>query len=154
MVDASRVIEVVDVAFGPCPKPEVFCDPNHCEECAEHNALLTSKDRESLQLGDVGNPGWDPFCFSSPEGMSYYFPTLARFAVSPPTYGYGWYAEQLLFHLYSGHIYNAFYSFCDPVQRRAVAGLLAHLIESYPSGQTASQTEDELVRAHSMWHES
>ena len=154
MIDASRVIEAVDAAFGRCPKPHQFCDPGHCEECAEHNALLTSRDRESLQLVDISNPGWDPFCFSSPAGMAYYFPVLARFALGRDGYGDGAYAEQLLFHLYTGHIHNAFLAFCDASQRQAVAGLLAHLIECFPSERAGLQTDDELKRAHSVWLES
>jgi hypothetical protein len=60
---------------------------------------LRNRDRDTLAVADVGNPGWDPICFITGEGFNYYFPTLARLALADPADEHGWYFEQLLFHL-------------------------------------------------------
>ncbi|MTW23069.1 hypothetical protein [Allochromatium palmeri] len=98
----------IDAAFGTVPRPEHFTNYLHCEECAEHDGLLRARDRQTLSLADVGNPGWDPLCFITPEGLAYYFPTLARLALAEPDTLYGWYADQFLFHLYWGYRDNVF----------------------------------------------
>ena len=62
------------------PKPAHFVDHRHCCECAEHDETLTTFDVDSIDLQQLGNPGWDPLCFSSSEGLIYYglFKTLLR----------------------------------------------------------------------------
>jgi len=97
----------IDAAFGAVPRPAHFTNHRHCEECADHDGLLRARDRQTLSLADVGNPGWDPLCFITPEGLAYYFPTLARLALAEPDALYGWYADQFLFHLYWGYRDNA-----------------------------------------------
>ena len=123
----------------------------HCEECAEHDQLLRDRTRETLTIEDVGNVGWDPLCFSSAAGIAYYFPKLARLAISPPTDQYGWYGDQLLFHLTYGGTDNRFLQFCNAQQRRAVGQLLRHLQDS-PSGRKEwFSSDDELVQARALW---
>src|SRR5262249_34959869 len=128
-------------------------DYEHCEECAEHDRLLCTRDRTTLRIEDVGNPGWDPLCFTSPEGIAYYMPALARLALAKPTHEHGWDGTQLLFHLFSGAEYNTFYLYCGSAQRQAVAVLLADFVNL----QTESAYEnyacdvDDLLRAHELW---
>jgi hypothetical protein len=109
----DKVLAAVDEAFGAANRPEHFTNFAHCCECAEHDDLLREKTRETITIKDVGNPGWDPLCFTSPDGIAYYFPALTRLALAEPTYDYGWYGNQLLFHLYSGFRENNFYKFCN-----------------------------------------
>ena len=149
-VDADVIAEI-DKAFGGCAKPDHFGNYLHCEECAEHDQLLRDRTRETLTIEDVGNTGWDPLCFSSAAGIAYYFPKLARLAISPPTYQYGWYGDQLLFHLTHGGTDNCLLQFCNSRQRRAVGHLLAHLEEN-PAGQEERlSSDDELVQARDLW---
>jgi hypothetical protein len=96
MKSDADVIAEIDKTFGRCAKPDHFGNFLHCEECAEHDQLLRDRTRETLTIEDVGNVGWDPLCFSSAAGIAYYFPKLARLAISPPTDQYGWYGDQLL----------------------------------------------------------
>ena len=151
MVTRSEAIAAVDLAFGPLPKPEHFTNFDHCQECAEHDELLRSRTRETLTLQDVGNPGWDPMCFSSPEGLAFYLPSLARFAFDEPHYDYDWYGHQLIFHLYSGGLDNGFYAYCNSMQREAVAALIGAMIESNFAVIESSSSEDEFLRAHEIW---
>ena len=60
------------------PKPEHFTNHCHCCECAEHDATLLAYDVDSIGREQLGNPGWDPSCFASVEGLLYYMPALIR----------------------------------------------------------------------------
>lgn len=62
------ILTGIDAAFCGIGRPEHFTNFTHCEECAEHDELLRMRDRETLCLEDVGNPGWDPICFCSSSG--------------------------------------------------------------------------------------
>jgi len=149
-VDADVIAEI-DKAFGGCAKPDHFGNYLHCEECAEHDQLLRDRTRETLTIEEVGNAGWDPLCFSSAAGIAYYFPKLARLAISPLTYEQGWYGDQLLFHLTHGGTDNRFLQFCNSRQRRAVGHLLAHFEEN-PAGQEERLSSDDgLVQARALW---
>jgi hypothetical protein len=147
----DEILARIDAAFGDVPKPEHFTCYTHCEECAEHDETLRSNDRASLQVSHVGNPGWDPLCFASPAGKAYYMPALARLALAPPTREYGWYGDQLVFHLSSGGAQNAFLAYCSPAQRQAVAGLLAHFVETRAAEAEDCFGADDLLRAHDLW---
>jgi len=150
----AAVLAEIDSAFGGVVRPEHFTDFTHCEECAEHDALLRMRNRDNLRIEDVGNPGWDPVCFCSAEGIAYYFPTLVRLALAEPSTEFGWYAEQLLFHLYSGFTENRFFQYCGVTQRRAVAGLLAHIIEANSSHIDSSASADDFLRCHELWSDA
>ena len=148
------ILREIDTAFGEVEKPEHFTDHHHCEECAEHDALLRSRTRETLQLADVGNPGWNPLNFSSAQGIAYLMPALARLALAPCSYGYDWYGDQLLFALSSGFSDNAVFLYSNRIQRKAVARLLGHLIESRSVLIDNTRSADEFLRAHTLWAES
>lgn len=150
-MDERDVLAQIDAAFGMVERPDHFTDFRHCCECAEHDALLRSRDRETLSLPDVGNAGWDPLCFTSPQGIAYFFPNLARLGLAPPDSSYGWYADQLLFHLCSGFHENKFYDFCTSAQRAAVADLLAHIIESRTELVDSYGSNDEFLRCYELW---
>jgi hypothetical protein len=149
----AHVLAQIDAAFGGVERPVHFTNHTHCCECAEHDELLRARDRETLSIADVGNPGRDPICFTSPQGIAYYFPALARLALAPPDHAHGWYADQLLFHLYSGFRDNTFYQFCSATQRTAVAGLLAHIIESRTDLIESHDSTDDFLRCHELWDE-
>lgn len=151
MVTQSEAMAAVDQAFGSLPKPEHFTNFTHCEECAEHDELLRSRTRETLAFQDVGNPGWEPMCFSSPEGVAFYLPSLARLTFAEPPYGYDWYGHQLLFHLYSGGLENKLYKYCNSAQRKAIAALIGAIIDSNFADIESSSSEDEFLRAHEIW---
>ncbi|MCC6657700.1 MAG: hypothetical protein IT512_05925 [Rhodocyclaceae bacterium] len=148
--DAS-ILASIDTEFGNLLRPEHFTNHAHCCECAEHDELLRSRDRDTLRVEDVCNPGWDPLCFCSPEGLAYFFPSLARFALAEAESRSGWYGDQLLFHLYSGFEENRFFRYCAPSQRQAVAALLAHLIEARAEVIEAYGATDEFLRCHDLW---
>jgi hypothetical protein len=147
----DKVLATIDEAFGAAKRPEHFTNYAHCCECAEHDELLRERTRETLKIEDVGNPGWDPLCFTFPDGIAYFFPTLARLALAEPTYDFGWYSNQLLFHLYSGFKENNFYKFCNEKQRVAVADLLAHIIESRSGLVEKYAATDDFLICHELW---
>jgi hypothetical protein len=150
----DKALASIDEAFGPIERPEHFTNYDHCCECAEHDELLRSRTRDTLKIEDVGQPGSDPICFTSPQGIAYFFPALARLALAPPTNSQGWYGDQLLFHLYSGFKENSFYKFCKDRQRAAVAKFLSHIIESRTSLIEEYADTDEFLRCHELWSDS
>ncbi len=148
MLSDSAILADIDGAFGAVTRPEHFTNFSHCEECAEHDELLRARTRESLSIEDVGNPGWDPLCFCSAEGFAYYFPALTRLAL---TAGYDWYANQLLFHLYSGYGDNRFFQYCTLAQRQVIAAFIGHLIETRASAIEATAASDDFLRCYELW---
>ncbi|WP_052659214.1 hypothetical protein [Pseudomonas sp. LFM046] len=145
----AQILATLDAAFGDCPRPEHFTDYRHCCECAEHDETLRSRDRETLRHADVGNAGWDPLCFCSAEGIAYYLPALARFALEEPTPELDWYGWQLVFHLYYGAADNRLLLHCDAAQRQAVAALLAHLVDT--RAELLELDVDDVLRAYEIW---
>jgi hypothetical protein len=154
MSSDQAILAEIDAAFGDVPRPEHFTNYTHCCECAEHDELLRSRNRETLSIEDVGNPGWDPLCFCSAEGIAYYFPALARLALADPPYGFGWYGEQLLFHLYSGFRENSFFRFCSAAQRSAVARFLEHIIETRTEAIDEGASDHDFLRCHELWSDA
>ena len=147
----QEVLNAIDQEFGPCPRPEHFTDYTHCCECSEHDALLRSRDRESLDLAGVGNQGWDPICFITPEGFAYYLPALARFALSDTDATWGWYGSQLAFHLCYTGAANVRWQYCSESQRSAIAMLLEHLIETRAQVADDEYSADVLLQAWEIW---
>lgn len=150
----AAILAEIDTAFGDAERPEHFTDHAHCDECAEHDALLRARDRDSLRQEDVGNPGWDPICFCSASGIAYYFPALARLALAEPTPTRGWYADQLLFHLYYGFTENRFFQYCSVAQRLVVSRLIGHMIESRAAVIDSYAAADEFLRCHELWRDA
>ena len=60
--------------------------------------MLRSRDRATLQIKDVDNPGWNPIDFLTPEGFVYYFPALVRLALF--SNGDAFLSSFVPFHLY------------------------------------------------------
>jgi hypothetical protein len=115
-VTDQDVLRIVEAAFPGVPRPEHFTNFTHCEECAECDVLLLSRDYSSLTVADVGNPGADPLSFCSGQGKAHFMPALARLALDPPTYEFGWYGTQLLFHLGYKGCANATLAYCTAEQ--------------------------------------
>ena len=143
--DAS-ILQTVRQAFAKRRRPEHFTNYKHCEECAEHDEVLRSRDIYSLRIEDVGNPGWDPICFTSAEGFVYYLPALVRLALAEPVEPHGWYGDQLLVHLCSDGRGNKRVLACTVSERRAIVAFLQHLAE------TRSQLADCYHCSNGLFH--
>jgi hypothetical protein len=147
----AQITALIDGAFGGSAKPEHFTNFSHCVECLKHDELLRARDVTTLRIEDVGNICWQPISFTSPEGLAYYFPALARLALAEPTYGYGWYGDTLHIHLSSSGPDDAFLKFCSPKQRQAVAALLQHLDITRAHLDERSTTHEEFESAWQRW---
>ena len=151
MTSDADILQRVQQAFAECRRPEHFTDFTHCEECAEHDEVLRSHDIHTLRIEHVGNPGWNPICFISPEGFAYYLPALARLALAEPDYAHGWYGGQFLWHLcYDGH-QNKLWLACKPEQRRVVVELLRYIAETRASLVDSGLHTDDLFQAIEIW---
>jgi hypothetical protein len=147
----ADIFRTIKQAFAGCRRPDHFTEYTHCMECAEHDEVLRSHDVDTLRIEHIGNPGWDPICFISTEGFTYYFPALARLALAEPDNAHGWYGGQLLFHLCSDGRRNERLQACTPEQRRAVVEFLHHLAESRASLAESELSTDDLFQAIEIW---
>jgi hypothetical protein len=150
MNDAD-VLSMLSAAFGKCERPEHFTNFKHCCECAEHDELLRSRDRDTLRIEDVGNPGWDPLCFTSAEGLLNYLPALSRLALEEPTDKVDWYVPQLHFHITYEDEKNRILVAAAPEQRRAVAQLLRHIVETRAELCERWACREDLLVAAELW---
>ena len=148
--DAS-IIQTVQRAFAKRRRPEHFTDYTHCAECADHDAVVRARDIYSLRIEDVGNPGWDPICFITPEGFAYYLPALIRLALAHPADQPDWYGAQLLTHLTSDGSASERIRVCTLEQRRAVVEFLHHLVETRSHLADSYLRSDDLCRAIESW---
>lgn len=150
MTDAEA-LELVTQAFRSCVRPEHFTNFEHCGECAEHDETLRSREIESLAIEDVGSAGWDPMCFVTPQGFIYYFPALARLALTEPTYKFGWYGNIFFGQLISNGPRNERYMLCTPEQRSSVAAFIQHIIETRPALIDEHCAPEDALRAFQIW---
>ena len=132
-------------------KPSHFANYQHCCECAEHDQTLLASDVDSIGLAELGNPGWDPLCFSSAEGLVYYMPALIRLTLD--TMGTPeMYLDQMLFHLTYDGMDNRLVRACSREQREFMAKFLEHLVENYCTEIGAGAfTSDDILRTHEIW---
>ena len=135
------------------PKPDHFADYRHCCECAEHDQTLLAFDVDSIGLEQLGNPGWDPLCFSSAEGLMYYLPALIRLTLDTMDNLQETYIDQMLFHLVHDGPGNRLFKACSKEQREFVANFLEYLVEKHCSPiDEGVSTPDDILRAHEIWH--
>jgi hypothetical protein len=146
----QEIIEAVRHAFAAEPRPEHFANASHCCECAEHDALLASRDLDRLRLEDVNNAGWDPICFVTAAGFRYYLPALVRLVFESVT-SEDWYLPQLLFHLIGDGPQNRRVVCCTPAQQRAIVAVLWHMVETWPELVIHYGIEEDLQRALEIW---
>lgn len=151
MPSDAHILETVQQAFAGCQRPEHFTDYTHCEECAEHDEALRSRDLLTLVVEDVDSPASDPICFTSAAGFVYYLPALVRFALAEPSKSHGWYGVQLLNHLCGDGRENRRFLACTPQQRRAVAEFLRHLVETRAALADNEKCAEELFQALDIW---
>ena len=142
----DEILQLIRSAFGSCARPAHFTDFTHCPECKEHDDVLLAHDVENLTREAAGSSGWDPICFTSPQGFAYYFPALARLTLAPTDNERDWYGIQLVFHLqYEGRS-NKLRKYCSLDQCSAVVAFLRHVIETRAELlDTYGYTEDALL---------
>jgi hypothetical protein len=146
----AELLGLVDRAFRSSPRPAHFTNFDHCGECAEHDELLRSRDRDTLTLDDVGNAGWDPLSFTSSAGVAYYMPALVRLALEArEPLGGLWYAGQLMIHFWHGGRYNKHLHEFDAQQRHAVIAFAEFLINERP--QESGPYAEDLLQVHDYW---
>lgn len=130
-------------------KPEHFTDYLHCEECADHDETLLQFEIDTLGLEELGNPGWDPICFCSPEAKLYLTPALIRLSLE--TISDHFYFGQFLFHLEYQGKQSAYYVFCSPLQRAFISRFIEFMILTYPFEIEYNSYVDEAFSVYQIW---
>ena len=91
----TEAINAVNEAFSNIKRPSVFVrDTCCCDECKEHNETLSAYTPDTISIEQLGNPGWDPICFSNNQAFLYYLPAMIRLAFDKD-----YYVDQLISHL-------------------------------------------------------
>jgi hypothetical protein len=135
-------------------KPAHFTNYKHCCECAEHDETLLNSDIDSIGLEQLGNPGWDPLCFCSPEGFIYYMPALVRLTLDTIENPQESYVDQLVFHLIRDGSGNDLVKVASDEQRRFVSNFLEFLTINYSAQlDDGTFTRDDIMKAHAIWSE-
>jgi len=134
------------------PKPVHFTNYRHCCECAEHDATLLAQDVNSIGIKQLGNPGWDPLCFASPEGFLYYMPALVRLTLDTIHKPQERYLDQMLFHLMRDGRDNGVVRACSAEQRAFIAGFLEHVMDQYGTAMDECPfLADDILNAYEIW---
>jgi hypothetical protein len=131
------------------PKPAHFTNFTHCDECAEHDQTLLTSDVDHIGLNELGNPGWDPICFCSPDGKKYYLPAMIRLSLD--TVESDFYFDQLLFHLELDGENNALVTSCSGLQRAFIAKFIAYMIETHAAKIEYNCSGDQVLRVYEIW---
>jgi hypothetical protein len=133
------------------PKPEHFTNYRHCCECAEHDETLLAYDVDSIGVEQLGNPGWDPLCFASPDGFLYYVPALIRITLETMDKPQERYLDQLLFHLIRDGKDHDLVRACSSEQRAFIAGFLEYVIDQYAAEIDECTYADDILKAYDIW---
>ena len=150
----EEVLAMIDAAFGPVPRPEHFTDHPGCCECAEHDALLQQRDRETLSIADVGSQAWNPITMCTPPAFAYWMPVLARLAMQPPPLpDFDWFGDTIIRQLRWNGPRNERWAACTRDQRRAVAAFLEHLFDTRTDEIELYDCHHELLEALATWSE-
>jgi len=133
------------------PQPEHFTNYRHCCECAEHDATLLAYDVNTIGLEQLGNPGQDPLCFASVEGLVYYIPALMWTTLDTMDKPQERYLDQLLFHLMRDGKDNDLLRACHPEQRAFIVGFLEYLMATYSAELDGCTYSDDILKAYDIW---
>ena len=145
-----QILKLVESAFQNVEKPEHFTNFSHCRECEEHDNTLRQFNKFNIPRRALGNLGYAPIGFSSPRGIAYYFPILARYAILGNIWHhYDNYAEMLIGYLDEKREKNKLYGYCNALQKQAVRDFLNHLAET----QFKHFIPSELKNALKIWSE-
>ncbi len=147
----KSILAEIETAFGNVDRPELFTVADGDPETMDHEALLNSKNRETLTLEDVNRPGYNPMTECLPPGFAYYFPTLARLALLHPTDPWYWYASVLLDKLRFYEHGNDFHRYCNGEQRSAITSFLRHILDTRHSIVSASLDPDDFMHCYESW---
>lgn len=154
MTTDDEIIARIDAAFAGLPRPEHFyANPNHCDECAEHDELLRTHQPDALTMKEVGHASWDPVTGASPAAFAYLAPALARLVLSTEHDPIGWYGDQFIFHLERDGKRNDRWLACTPEQRAAIAAFVEHIIETRTALLEGYMSEHQAFRVLEIWQD-
>ena len=95
MANKDTILADINRAFGNFPRPQAMVrNPNHCDECADHESVMQAVTPQNVSLIEVGSPAWDPVCYLTDEAFGYFMPGLVRLALDENEY-----LDQLFFHV-------------------------------------------------------
>jgi hypothetical protein len=109
-------------AYGDAPRPAVYGNPGHCDECAEAHTLLMARTPEDLDPEELAEPSrsWF-FAWMGEAGWRHFLPGFVRLALLDPGKNAG---------LLLGQLQPEFVRTLTPSQRAAIHTVLEHMASS------------------------
>ena len=133
-------------------RPEHFTNYKHCEECAEHDETLRNADIDTIGLDVLGNPGWDPICFTSVEGKKYFMPSFIRLSIE--TIENEFYFGQFLFHLEGDGKDNSLVQGCTEKQKKFIHSFIEYMLDSFLKEIELNRYIDETLKVYEIWSQA
>ena len=148
MMTDAEVLTAIDGAFGSLPRPKRFTVADGDPECMEYDIIFHRHTPENLPIKYFCNSAYCPLSELLPEGFTYFFPAFTRFLLSEEPPELYWHGDALFGYLQP---YKPFMGFCTSKQKRAVANLLEHLVNTREALAEDSFCFEELVEVSDAW---
>jgi hypothetical protein len=146
------ILKAVDDAFGIVQRPRKFTVEDGDPECMDHDRLLHSRTPETLSFEDVGL-GYSPLIECLPEGIAYFFPALARFALKDGP-EFETFPFTLSLRLIGDGAANDFLAYCSNSQRHAVHSLFSYIKENRAEQIGDIWCGEEISECVTLWGKS
>jgi hypothetical protein len=120
--ESLEILAAFRRAYGDAPRPAVYGNPAHCDECAAAHSLLMDRTPEDLDPEEVAEPSrsWF-FAWMGEAGWRHFLPGFVRLALLDP----GKHAGLLLDQLDSKFLHTL-----TAPQRAAIQTVLEHMAAS------------------------
>jgi len=130
-------------------KPLHFTNYQHCDECAENDALLQNLSRDDITLKDIGFPNWDLLDYCNVQAKLYFMSAIVRLSLE--TIHTDFYFKQFLFHLNEQSYGLSLLDVCTDHQKQFVSSFIEHMIESFPHEIENNLCATETFSSYEMW---
>lgn len=139
-------ISDIEAAFASCPRPDVLVDAGDDPESLEHQRMWDSRTKDNLALDDVFVDGTYPYNALSTPALMHFFPAIARLALtSDSCIVDGEWCGVPLVRSILGKEPNDFMRSCDATQKRAVIGLISHVLHALRHGPDLACEEEDIL---------
>lgn len=84
-MERQQILADIDRAFAEAARPGTFLrDPQHCADCAAHDAMLRKLTPRTVQLRHLDTQGRDGVHDISDDAFKYFMPGLVRHVLARP----------------------------------------------------------------------
>ncbi len=107
---------------------------------------MRSRTADTLTIDDIGNVGWTPVTFLTPEGFRYYLPAFVRLSLAPAEDSY---LQDLLGYIKTPH--SRYLSRVSIEERAAIVEFMKYVLNWRPDLYGEYGTRGEILEALGHW---